>query len=559
MTLDRQLLADQPTTIRLDDLSNGPGILPFNLGMTKIVSHYHSFLQEIDINIIQGQIDSLRTQLTDSLHTLSRQNFQLLKYQFTHLFKKLDTITSWLETFKPTRFKRGLINPLGTFLKSLTGNLDNNDALRFENAIKTLQKNDNQLSISINKHISLFKDMTVQQNLVLDNLKLNQQKLEKAIVYLLNVTDKSYVAEYVRLSQLINILGDNIQDLTLEIIRLENILAFSHTNSMHHSILTVKQLNKISSRLNSLYSSEQLLDLESRYYYNLISLGSYFVNSKVVIVLNFPILYPTTYSLYKLCPVPNNKSEIILPPFPYIATNSKEFVYIEAECPKIDKWYICDHKTIHQRRTRRDCIYNLILQRETDNLCQTTKISLHKEALLELDSQHYVISIPKPTKVEFSCNQEEHHLLQGSYFATIPRYCYLKTPEFTIANTDDKLRGNAVELISISQDGTSNILNHRPPLYNFTTIDLEKLHNIQHQVLMENPTSLETTDFFSIYHTTIPLYIIALLGAAVLSIVYIHRRQRVRTTDTLSSLESNEERSSPQERRAAIFALNVRK
>lgn len=71
------------------------------------------------------------------------------------------------------------------------------------------------------------------------------------------------------------------------------------------------------------------------------------------------------YNLYRLSIVPNEKQLALIPPFPYIATNEKAFVYIEAECPKYSTiLYLCDQKISHQTRTKPDCIQELI----TDNI-----------------------------------------------------------------------------------------------------------------------------------------------------------------------------------------------
>lgn len=553
--------------IRLDDLSDGPGILPFKLGSTKIVSHDHIFLQEIDIDNIQQQINLLQTQLTDLASRLSNKNFVLFKYQILHLFSKLNKTSLELETFEPKRVKRGLFNPLGTFIKSISGNLDNEDALRFDKALKILQNNDQELSVSFNKHISLYKEMTLQQTQILNNITYNQRKLEKAIISINNAseTNKEQMHQYAQISQLFSIVTENVQELSFEINKLSNIVAFSRTNVMHHSILSISILKNMLSQLKNIYNPGVLLDLDIRFYYDLITLGSYFTDKKIVIVLKFPIMSLETYDLYRLCPVPNKNSEIILPPSPYMASNSQEFAYMEAECPKIDTWYICKQQLSHQTRAHSDCVYNLIYHQDTAD-CHPTSISLLKEALLELDSQHFIISMPNEIRVKMSCAQEKYRLLKGSYLASIPRNCSIRTSEFTIINTDNKFHGQPVEIMTFphSIPMSANSKKHLPH-YNFTTIDLNKLHNIQHQLLMDPPVEINNENLSSLYHTTIPTYIIVLLSAlALVSLAYYLRRQTNQSQIKSSQpqdIEMTSAASTPsiEERRNAIFALNLRK
>lgn len=562
MTLARAQVPD----IRLDDLSNGPGLVPFKLGGSRIISHDHAFLQEIRIDRLQQQVDLLKIQITDIANHIENQNFPYFSYQIKHLFQKLNSVSSQLDTFEPKRIKRGLINPLGTFIKSISGNLDHSDALRFENALTILQKNGLDMRSSFNKHISLYKSFTLQQTHTLENLSNNQQKLDKAIAYLANMTNASSqkTAHYFHLAQLFSILTENTQDLLDEVIRFENILAFSRTNSMHHSILSITELNNMISKLITLYGSNKILNIDIRNFYDIIKLGYYFIDKRIVIVLQLPIMSSQIYDFYRLCPVPNVNSEIILPPFPYIATNSQEFVYMEAECQKIDTWYICEQKMSHHTHTELDCIYHLLYHHELHDVCHPIHILLQKEALLQLDSQHYIISFPKKTMVQTYCEDEKHHLLEGSFLATIPRNCTINAPAFTIVNVNDKVRGHAVEIITVPKESTADSVK-QIPRYNLTTIDLNKLHEIQHQVTMELPVKSESMDMSSVYHTTVPTYSIVVLSAIVLIIVlYLRQRTHTREIKITPTAKPNEPSTtgsplSLQERRAATFALNIGK
>lgn len=566
----------QAQDIQLESLNDGPGILPFKLGPAKIISHYHTFLQDIDLDLIQQQIDTTRMQLYEFTQKLSNNNFSLFKYQILHLTNKIEKIIAQLNTFRQKRTKRGLINPLGSVIKSITGNLDYNDALRYEEILHILQKNQEDVSNSLNNHITLYKQMTFHQTEVLTNLTKNQLKLEKAFMYFINASNnqKEQVTYYANLSQVLAAVTESVHDLVLEIDRLENIVAFSRTSTVHHSILNLNNLNEMISKLKGFYNQDQIINLEDiRYYYNLISLGCYFVGNKLIIVLKFPISIPSLYYLYHLCPVPNKHSVVIIPPSPYLATNSKEFVYMEAECPKVDNVYICKHQTSYHTKTRRDCIFTLIHLQEIDETCNPTPISLPKEALMELDDQHYIISFQQPTKVQVLCGQDRHQILKGSYLATIPKTCSIKTSDFTITNVNNKLRGNKFEILTLSSSQLNALSSSRnqKPNFNITAIDLNKLHDIQHQITMEVPVKSNNSHLISTYHTTISLYVIVIPCIIALFIIYFLRNQyRKKEEDAqnsnieislqpCSSTAADSSRKSQLNRKSAIFALDVGK
>lgn len=541
--------------IRLDSLDNGPGILPFNLGATKIISHFHTFLQDIDLGKIESHVNTVKAQLADATYKLSHRDSTLFNYQIKHLYAKLDRVLMQLDTFRPTRIKRGLINPIGTIIKSISGNLDNDDALKFENALHVLNRNDLTLSQSFNKHITLYKEMTIQQNQIISNLSINQRKLEKALTYVMNMTnnDNERIIHYAHLVQLFAILTENVQELLSEINRIENVLAFSRNKSVHHSILSVTDLKNMISQLKRIYNSDEIIEVDIRNYYEILSLASFFTESAVVVVVKFPITFSTEYQLYELCPVPNKNSLIIVPSAPYIASNSQDFVYIEAECPKVNSWHLCEQKIVHQIISKPDCIQKLIQSQEIDATCKTTPISLTKEALIELDSYHYIITFPNSTKVKLSCGKERYQMLQGSFLVTVPQGCKIKTPELSIINLDNKLAGQPLELMALPHYE----LLAKTRSFNLKTTDLGSLRKIQNQISMQDEIQVESLDTIGIYHTTIPFYALILFGAGALSVLYIirrHRRAAKLNITTQTNTELTEE-----DRRAATFGVKVTK
>ncbi|XP_063538179.1 uncharacterized protein LOC134747489 [Cydia strobilella] len=299
--------------------------------------------------------------------------------------------------------------------------------------------------------------------------------------------------------------------------------------------------------LHEIYGKDQILDLDIREYYNFINIGSYFSKNNLVVVLKVPITYQGSFDLYKLCPLPNKNGRILIPPYPFIATNSVEYVYTEAECPKSGDWYICEQKLSHQIRTDQDCIQKLIHSQEIDETCVTTPISLTKEALLELDDQHYAITFPLPTKIKTSCQQEQHIILKGSYVATIPQHCSIRSPHFTIININNKIRGQPLKIMSIPLESKHENSN---AILKMSSINLKNLEAIEQKLSMEKPIEINEVLSPSFYHTTIPLYLIILLGASATAFI-VYRRYRATTKININKPEELELQ------KAATFAVNL--
>lgn len=411
--------------IKLESLNDGPGLLPFKLGSMKLTTHLHTFIQYVKLDDIETNIHSLETQLLDCRNRMSNITYNLYEIQINYLANKLGNIVKQLHSLEPSRVKRGLMDGLGSMIKSLTGNLDHDDALKYNEAIK-------------------------------------------------------------------------------------------------------------------------VLDLELREYYNIIKPGSYFVNKQIVFIFKFPIFSKETYDFYKLSVVPNKYNHALIPPFPFLATIETSFVYMEAECPKLTNWYLCEKEFDHQIRTKSDCIQELITNQVIQETSEFTTVTLTKAAMEKLDDQHYALSFPQQTKVQLSCNQKDYTSLQGSYLATIPSECRLKSEQFTISNDYNEIKGQPLKLMKIPYHAEKQ--SNKVPHIHLKSIDLQGLHNIQDQLMM--------------IQTPIQLYSI-LLSAGVLGVLVATRRYLWKCNKDVKKEQqpSNEilQASGNPENIPATFSLNVLK
>lgn len=72
------------------------------------------------------------------------------------------------------------------------------------------------------------------------------------------------------LAQVITILSDNVDYVSRELIKLENIIAFIKTSTTHHSILDSVTMRSMLSNLTVLYGRERVLNLDIREIYDII-------------------------------------------------------------------------------------------------------------------------------------------------------------------------------------------------------------------------------------------------------------------------------------------------
>lgn len=547
--------------IRVESLDDGPGLLPFKLGPMRHITHYHTFLQYIDLEDIENKIFLVKIQLQQISMRLQK-NSSLHDIQLEHLFSKLNKSLNQLKSLEPRRVKRGLIDGLGSVIKSVTGNLDYTDAIKYNDAISTLTNNENNIVTELNNHISLSKDWMAKHTEVIDKLVENQMKINKSLELLVHNGSQMGISliKYTKISQFLSIISENVDDLLTELYRIENILGFIRSSSTHHSMLEVDVMSNILRKLKNIYGKDQILDVELRDYYDIIKPGYYYSENTIIIIYGFPILSPNIYILYKLAILPNKYNETIIPPYPMIAINNNSYLYIEAECPKLQSIYLCDEKLNHQVRTDPDCIRTLIDRKEITKFCKPTTITLLKEAMEKLDDRYYSVVFPKRTNVQLICGREDHVNLRGSYLISIPRNCLLRTREFTIINTRDDLKGEPLKIMSFStQIDDENLLETPRETIKLNTINLDSLHEIQGNIELQTPVHLDKS---TLYHTTIPFYGLIFGATVFITIFLIIRRKKLfskcskdAVTYPVAENENTENRHEP----PATFSLNILK
>lgn len=504
-------------------MDDGPGLLPFKLGPMNLITHHHSFLQYIELAEIHSKISIVKGQIIELENKLPNDTYILFEIQISHLSSRLEKVTYQLESLEPHRSKRGLIDGLGSVIKSLTGNLDYTDAIKYSNAIKNLENNQDKMNSQINNHISLSKEWMMHQASIISSIASNQIKINHTLHLLLD-TD-AYVQhsliKYVKLAQLLNIITDNIDDLSVELQRIENVLAFTRTASMHHSMIRVDTLKNMLEKLQHLYNKNQLLDMEIREYYDIIETGSFYSGRQVVIVFKMPIVSPYTYELYKLPIAPNKANRILIPPYPLVATNENFYVYIEAECPKYNTRYLCHEKLNQRLRSDPDCIQELIHHQRLDHSCKPTPVTILREAIQELDDRHYVAVFPEPTQVQLHCERKDYQTLKGSYLVTVPSQCSVRTKDCFIYNTNDRVEGQPMKISNFSNYIAANSTALSP--VKLSSINLNDLRVIQDKIASQSALHINKDSSESLYHTTVPFYIV-LLSATALVIILLWRK-----------------------------------
>lgn len=483
-------------------------------------------MQHVNLEDIESKINLVYSQIQDFRPLLNNKTLSLYEPHLEYLSGKLYKITEILQTFKVSRVKRGLINGLGSIIKSISGNLDYTDAIRYENALKVLKENQFKLESEYNNHISLTREFLQHHTKILNTIVENQDKINETLNYIMEKDFKreTELIRYAHLSQYLLILGDNIDSLTIELVNLGNMLNLSFASSTAHSIISVAMLRSMISKIKVLYSSKFTLDIDLREYFRVMKFGYYYLDDKIVLVFKVPIVLPKPFDLFKLSAVPNRNHQILIPMSPYIAIQERDSRYIETECLKANSaYYICEENPAHTFNNHDECIHTLITKQQLLPSCKLTSISQESEAFEQLDQKHYILSFPKSTKIQSSCGKLQYKTLNGSYLAIIPQGCSIQTPEFTISNSNDIIKGQPLRISDIVPVKENQPSEH---ILNLKSINLEKLHKINSEIMAQPKIDLRSSQDLSIYHTTIPVYLILIIAITICMTMFLYQHFR---------------------------------
>lgn len=541
--------------IKITPLETNPGILPFYLGNTRIKQSSHEFIHYFDIIPIKTEIDKIMYRYNDFNKILEIQSNSKYKYLFTNYKNQVAYQIQLIKTkflsvypFEQKRSKRGLINALGSVIKFISGNLDHNDAVRYDNAIKELSENQDKIVNSYNKQISLNYDLINSFNETYSLIKHNENVIIEKIKESLKTVNQIEFDfnNYLKLRDIIDQVANSLNSLIHFLSDLENAITFAKLNTLHHSILKLHEIQIIIKRLLTLYENNQLIFYEHNdlyHYYNLIKVKSYYSNARLVFVLEIPIVNPNLFNYYHLYSIPTSNLTTLIPNNPYLATYEGLFQYQAEECQRIDTVYYCDDPQVFQFNQHEDCI-TAILSSSEKTKCEYTKLSLNSNIIEEINSKHYILIFLSESEIQINCGKRDIINLKDTNLIELPLGCSFTYNHTNFINLKSSIESQPLLLPKINvpqfKDQPQDILD-----INLSKISFDKLAEIKN-----NQHKLEIKHNFNEYvtgHYIIFFVLIIIVIAILLSYQYFTKCKRKNVFKKRRATESKEAQREDQE------------
>lgn len=229
-----------------DDLA----IIELKLGNAKIINHFQNVIHIINLenyvdnaNKIEETLDILEkdTSIGDSM--------KITKLKLAQLKDKINTLIP----FK--RQKRGLFNGVGSVVKYITGNMDDNDARKLNSQIDALNRNDYSLSEKLKQQNVLNFKMMERFHNISSHINNEQDKISLILTkYQENFSNKINKEDYVISKiQYLNRINYNIDLLSNQITNIGEsiVLAKLNITSISKFVLNYKEVEEIYNLVNN--------------------------------------------------------------------------------------------------------------------------------------------------------------------------------------------------------------------------------------------------------------------------------------------------------------------
>ena len=478
----------------LRNLEDNPGILPFKLGTARVFNYYRSFIHYYDltdivvqIKIINDHYNRLKVNVAVNLHSDYSEEIQnyenVLKFQIEHAKSKLDNIL--MLRSENLRTKRGLINGLGSVIKFITGNLDDNDAKRYDAILDELHKNQDNIISATNEQISLTKDIIHNFKETIQLLISNDKKINEKINEI-GSNLRNFVYEFRHVLFIKNVfdqLNSNLNIVIQLLQDLENAITFAKLGIPHNSIIKRKEFNFILGNLFKDIPEDQLLFPLSNTskYFETVYVKSYISKNRLVFVLSIPIVLPKIFNYYHLFSVPviqsGNNYKMLIPAQPYFVADAQSYMYVNDLCDDVGGIYFCKQNNLVREVPKADCVFEMLKLSNHYEECKLTNAFIENNIVTRIDESNYILVLVKHTKVQVKCGRNELQNLIGTYFAKIPIECLLIINDVVYKNLGKQYTQEALFFpkLNISQDVSFSDVNE----VKLDHVNLDKLQSLK--------------------------------------------------------------------------------
>lgn len=391
------LQAFNPTTtlntISISDLTNNPGLLSLKTGNSFLKVGNHKLFHIIDFNTY----DPIFNKLSVIINGL--KSFKNSSDLTALLETKLNNAHSLLHNMHAKgRSKRGLFNFLGTGLKQITGNLDNNDLEEISNNIQKIREGHTLLVKQNNAQVAINLQLQDRINRVIKQLNEQQNQISKNLIA---IKERSGSTENLFIMREVMKLGMNLDHLLKHLETIEEAVHFARLKIISKHILSPEELNFASRKIE-----EGGVEISNpAQVYEFLELNAFFNSSQLVFIILIPQIENCSYSNLMLEPLPIGNRILKLPSNVAIIGGNRTF-FITTECLRIEKSTLCSKNNLLELNNDR-CFSKLL--RGLSGNCTFGSLN-HVPKIRQLTSNLMLVVQIKQLEIRSTCGVRSRFL-----------------------------------------------------------------------------------------------------------------------------------------------------
>lgn len=581
-------------TKTIEQITESPGIYFNPAGSVKLIKDYMHILMPVEINYIKPHIANIKNALQSAQNLCSQNNiiddlecqnaFQPLSSMYDEIMRDYYSIAHLI----PNRSKRSAwISGIGTIFKHVFGTMDEDDAIKYDNAIHALKHGNQKLLDLVTDNIILSKSAISNFNKSITEINKNEKNLNIMLENLSSyVNNLTLITNSVILRSTIHstfsILHSSMLSLSYKLEDIVNSVLFAKTNTLHPSIVTPNDLyTDLVNNVKYLPKyTEFVVNLELdniNVLINLSEIVTYIIDGKLIFSLKIPLVYINKYNLYKNIPipVPHNVTTyksyaLIIPTTSYVALNEDKSKYLTlgdiSKCKNVNPdVFVCKELNEFNVQDYPICETEMLttVLTKLPKECKTNFLYGHVNIWQSLDNNRWIFTHSEPTKLSVECkNQITEYTILGTGILTLKPECIGLCKNVKLLTKKHPMyKFNHIHSdFNLINDSCCNIAKFRTVNYNKSVIklpdlDLHRLNQIDTraddmlQIIQKLKSDNDSIP--SLTYNSVTLYVLVTLFVIFILYYFCYRRRvafhlKFKPNSTRNSRDQNQD-SIPEE------------
>ncbi|XP_055525304.1 uncharacterized protein LOC129718510 [Wyeomyia smithii] len=300
------------------------------------------------------------------------------------------------------RNKRGLLNFVGSAIKQVTGNLDNDDLIEISKTLKALEIDDKILINENNEQARINTQLQDRLNKFIEQFEFDHNLIRKNLIAAKSNSGIDKTIKLLREILKINIQLDNLEShlkLIFESIQLAKL------NTIPRDILSPDELSII---LDHFTNHKIIIDSIDQVY-QFLNLSAFYNHTKIVFIVEIPLLDELAYRTLLLEPLIVKNKTLKLPAHTAI-TNDQQFYFIIEECQRVGHNQICHPENLNNFTL--DGCFPYLLKGIPAN-CSIKEVSLPSE-IKSITDNHLIAKQINSQEIATTCGMR-NRTLSGTF------------------------------------------------------------------------------------------------------------------------------------------------